>query len=181
MRTSRVPADFERTEDPCALPPKIVASENNLESFESVKEFKGLCPEDLRYTSPPVRKEASQNKAGEGEKMVRALNRLELDWFVLAEDMTDTMLDFNYRTPCEQHISPESGSIGDVRPRVRGPTGLARERNSSKEKKKEEKAAGLPEASWTIRRGYYRAPVFLRGGPIGGPLSRDDCNTFGAA
>jgi len=32
-----------------------------------------------------------------------------------------------------------------------------------------------------MRRGYYGAWAFLRGGPIGGPLSRDDCNTFGAA
>jgi len=32
-----------------------------------------------------------------------------------------------------------------------------------------------------MRRGYYGARAFLRGGPIGEPLSRDDCNTFGAA
>lgn len=52
-------------------------------------------------------------------------------------------------------------------------------------KKANEKAPGkaprLPGASWTMRRGYYGARAFLRGGPIGRPLSRDDCNTFGAA
>lgn len=42
-------------------------------------------------------------------------------------------------------------------------------------------ASRLPGASSTMRRGYYGAQAFLRGGPIGGPLSRDDCNTFGAA
>lgn len=65
---------------------------------------------------------------------------------------------------------------------VAGP--VAVRRNSSvggKKQTRRHRAPRLPGASWTMRRGYYGARAFLRGGPIGGPLSRDDCNTFGAA
>lgn len=61
---------------------------------------------------------------------------------------------------------------------------VAVRRNSSvggKKQTRRHRAPRLPGASWTTRRGYYGARAFLRGGPIGGPLSRDDCNTFGAA
>jgi len=95
---------------------------------------------------------------------------------------------FDSRIPLRQPVS-----VVCVSPRAAQDASSNRRRGSRRgkkefvrswgEKSKREGAGAprLPGASSTMRRGYYGAQVFLRGGPIGGPLSRDDCNTFGAA
>ena len=96
-------------------------------------------------------------------------------------------------TPITRQVSDKRGrtrrqtsewqefAAGKKNERRDSPRGRGRRVEERAEQQVERGWGESPEAWWTMRRGYYRAPVFLRGGPIGGPLSRDDCNTFGAA